>query len=443
MAMRVLWRGDDGYERARRDGVWNALKPQRFPAAIVQARTAQDVIDAVLLARERGLKVKARSGGHSWTSSSIREDAVLVDVGGLDEVQIKGSATSVGPGVHGVDLNRKLESRGLIFPTGHCPTVALGGYLLQGGWGWNSPHVGPACMSVIGVEVVTAGGQLVYADETANADLLWAARGAGPGFFGVVTRFHLRCHPRAASIMASIYVYPMEVVDDVVRWALVLQEELPSQVEFVILGTTPREGGTVVDGPPALVVAATVMFDSDEESVAALKLLETCPVLDRAVARDPYKRMSLDDLYELGGSGPVTGFRWAVDNMWTDAGADELIPGLRDLFLTIPTPASQVFWMRWREQELPNAALSVTGKTYIGAYSGWSDPADDSKYMYWGRDHMRRLEPLSNGIQLADENLEARPEARFLSDENRERLEQLRAKWDPDGLFHSYLMGGR
>jgi FAD/FMN-containing dehydrogenase len=438
----VLWRGDDGYDEARVGAVWNVLKPDRYPAAIVQARTAEDVVEAVRLARERGLKVKARSGGHSWTSSGIREGALLVDVGGLDGIEIDGGTAFAGPGAHGRELNRRLEPHGFIFPTGHCPTVGLGGFLLQGGWGWNSPCVGPACLSVTGVDVVTSAGEVVHADETTNTDLLWAARGAGPGFFGIVTRFELRCHPRAASMMASIYVYPLDVVDDVVRWALDLQEGLPPEVELVMLGTTPREGGKVVDGSPALIVAATVMFDTDAESVAALKLLESCPVRDRALVSDTNVPMTMDDLYELGGSGPVTGFRWAVDNMWTDAGADELVPALRELFLSIPTPASQVFWMRWREQEIPDAALSITGKTYIGAYAGWSDPADDARCVRWGPDHMRRLEPLSNGIQLADENLDARPEARFMSDENLARLEALRAQWDPDGLFLSYLIGG-
>src|SRR5262249_13308282 len=144
---------------------------------------------------------------------------------------------TVQPGAQGRTLNTLLAPHGLMFPTGHCPTVGVGGYLLQGGWGWNSPHVGPACLSVTGVDVVTADGELVHAGE--GHDLLWAARGAGAGYFGIVTRFYLRCHPRPASMMSSIYVYPMDVVDELLHWAAELQETLPSEMEFVILGMTP------------------------------------------------------------------------------------------------------------------------------------------------------------------------------------------------------------
>lgn len=71
----------------------------------------------------------------------------------------------------------------------------MGGYLLNGGWGWNAGEWGPACMSVTGVEMLTADGELVYADGTNNSDLFWAARGAGPGFFVAVTRFDLALKP--------------------------------------------------------------------------------------------------------------------------------------------------------------------------------------------------------------------------------------------------------
>src|SRR5262249_20180835 len=162
------------------------------------------------------LKVKARSGGHSWTGSSVRDDSIHVNLAALDAVTVdpETRTATVQPGAQGRTLNTLLAPHGLMFPTGHCPTVGVGGYLLQGGWGWNSPCVGPACLSVIGVDVVTAKGELVHADERENTDLLWAARGAGAGYFGIVTRFHLRAHRRPASMMSSIYVYPMDVVDE-------------------------------------------------------------------------------------------------------------------------------------------------------------------------------------------------------------------------------------
>ena len=101
---------------------------------------------------------------------------------------------SVGPGCAGNELVATLAEQELFFPAGHCVGVAVGGYLLQGGFGWNGRVHGPACSSVEAIDVVTADGELIRADAGQNADLLWAARGSGPGFFGVVTRFHLRVY---------------------------------------------------------------------------------------------------------------------------------------------------------------------------------------------------------------------------------------------------------
>src|SRR5690242_17078859 len=82
----VLWRDDDGYEQARQDAVWNYRKPDRYPEVIVQAVSESDVVAAVNLAKERGLKVNARSGGHSWSASSVRQGAMLIDLSRLTEI---------------------------------------------------------------------------------------------------------------------------------------------------------------------------------------------------------------------------------------------------------------------------------------------------------------------------------------------------------------------
>lgn len=439
----VLERDAAGYEQARHDAVWNGYKPERYPHAIVLAESADDVVEAVRYAREHDLKVKARSGGHSWTASSVREGAVLIDLSRMDRiVQFDPSAqvAVVEPGVRGRELNGLLADHGLFFPSGHCPTVGLGGFLLQGGWGWLSRVIGPACMSVVGVDVVTAEGELIHADEHENTEWLWAARGSGSGYFGIVVRFHLRCHPRPAAIWEAHHVYPMEVRDELLRWALAEEPSFPDELEFAIMATSPRGPlGEVVAAPPALIVMCSVMAHSDEEAKAALDLLDSCPVRDRAEVALPAQPRSFVELYDGPDSVEPEGFRWSADGMWTNAGADKLVPAVAELFDTIPHGASHVFWYAWREQELPDAAISVQGYLYLAAFAGWTDPAQDDVMLAWPPDQMRRLERFSRGIQLADENLHARP-ARFLTDSNRERLEALRAKYDPEGRFLSYLM---
>ena len=439
---KLLARDAAGYEAARRDAVWNGLKPERYPEAIVLAADEQDVVDAVNYAREHDLPVKARSGGHSWTASSLRDGALLIDLSRLNEITFdpETQIATVGPGVRGRELNGLLAEHGLFFPSGHCPTVGLGGFLLQGGWGWLSRVIGPACLSVVGVDVVCADGTLIHADEHENTDWLWAARGAGAGYFGIVTRFHVRCHPRPAAIWESHHVYPMEVRDELLTWALEAEPTMPAELEFAIMITTPRGPlGEVVDGPAALVVMCSVMADSDAAAQAALAQLDRCPVRDRATVAMPAQPRSFVDLYDGPDSVEPEGFRWSADGMWTNAGAAELVPAIAELLDSIPSPASHVFWYAWREQELPNAAISVQGSLYLAAFAGWTDPAQDAAMRAWPVTQMQRLEPFSRGIQLADENLHARP-ARFLSDENAARLEALRAEHDPDGRFLSYLM---
>jgi FAD/FMN-containing dehydrogenase len=439
----LLQRDAPGYEQARRAAVWNGYKPPRYPEAIVLAASVDEVVEAVRYARGHDLRVKARSGGHSWTASSVREGALLIDLSRLDRILEFDPETRIAvvePGVRGRELNGLLADHGLFFPSGHCPTVGLGGFLLQGGWGWLSRVIGPACMSVVGVDVVTAEGELIHADEHENTDWLWAARGSGAGYFGVVVRFHLRCHLRPAAIWEAHHVYPMQLRDEVLRWALAEEPSFPDELEFAIMATTPRGPlGEVVDGPPALIVMCSVMAESDASAQAALALLDSCPVRDRAHVALPAQPRSFVELYDGPDSVEPEGFRWSADGMWTNAEADELLPAVAHLFETIPHGASHVFWYAWREQELPDAAISVQGYLYLAAFAGWTDPAQDAEMLAWPPDQMRRLEPFSRGIQLADENLHARP-ARFLADENARRLEALRATHDPKGRFLSYLM---
>jgi FAD/FMN-containing dehydrogenase len=437
----LLERDDAAYEGARRDAVWNEFKPDRYPEAIVLATCEQDVVDAVHYARERELKVKARSGGHSWTASSVRNGALLIDLSAMDGVQFDPATqiARVQPGARGRDLNGLLAEHGLFFPSGHCPTVGLGGFLLQGGWGWLSRVIGPACMSVVAVDVVTAEGEVIHADSEHNRDWLWAARGSGAGYFGIVTCFHVRCHPRPRAIWETRLVYPMSLRNEVLTWAMEAEPQMPAELEFVIMATTPRSlSGEVVKGPAALVLMCSVMTDSDEAAQAALALLDGCPVRDLATVVLPAQPRTFVELYDGPEAVEPEGMFWNADGMWTNHGADVVVPAMAELFETIPSAASHVFWYAWREQELPEAAISVQGTLYVAAFAGWSDPAQTAEMLAWPQGQMKRLEPLSRGIQLADENLHYRP-ARFLSDDNAARLEALRAQHDPDGRFLSYL----
>ena len=141
----------------------------------------------------------------------------------------------VGPGKVASAFASELDSQGLFFPVGHCEGIRLGGYLLQGGYGWNSRVLGMACESVLGVHVVTADGEQIYCDAENHPDLYWAARGSGTGFFGVVTSFKLRVHRRPSVLGTCMYMYPIDLADEVFTWARSVSQEIDDRVELQIL----------------------------------------------------------------------------------------------------------------------------------------------------------------------------------------------------------------
>ena len=221
LAGKLHRRGELGYEAARVGRIFNARRPGRYPPAVLLAESEDDVVAGVRLARREGWKVAVRAGGHSWAAWSIRDDALLIDLGGLREVSYDATSgvVSASPAVQGgFELDPYLAARGRFFNGGHCPSVGIGGFLLQGGQGWCARGWGWAGERVVAVDVVTADGERVRADAGQNSDLYWAARGSGPGFCGVVTRFHLQTMPRPATFAHTVHIYPLDAFDEVMSW---------------------------------------------------------------------------------------------------------------------------------------------------------------------------------------------------------------------------------
>lgn len=433
----IITKDSPEYEQTRIDSMWGKRTPDRRPSAFVPATTADDVADAVRLATTQDLPITVRAGGHNWSGSHLRDSAVVIDVSAMDEVSVdEESMTAVaGPGVGGSVLAEELDSMELFFPAGHCRGVKLGGYLLQGGFGWNSRALGPACMSVNGVDVVLADGSQVHADANENADLYWAARGSGTGFFGVVTRFHLQLHRKPAVFANAVYVFAADVLDELYRWAFAIRREVPRTVELMLLMAKHLPGA----GVPGIVLTAPVFADSEVQARADLAFINDCPVLNRALMSNPYFPTTLHDGY----SGTMTAYpdntRWGTDNMWTHGPIDTLVPALDTILDTMPPEPSHCLWMNWSPPaDRPDMAFSVEDDIYIATYGGWQSHTDDDAYGTWAAGHMTRLEPVATGIQLADENLGQRP-ARFLSEANMARFDTIRDHYDPDHRFAGWL----
>jgi FAD/FMN-containing dehydrogenase len=434
-----FYRGTDEYEAARRATVWNSILPDRFPAVIMQARDAKDVVAAVGHARAQGYRVGVRSGGHSWNASHLRDGGMLLDVSRLDHCSVDTDRmiARVGPGKIASVFANELDSQGLFFPAGHCEGIRIGGYLLQGGYGWNSKIVGPACESVLGLEVVTADGETVYCDPENHPDLYWAARGSGPGFFGVVTSFTLRIYKRPPVLGTCLYIYPIDVVDEVFTWGRSIASEIDDRVELQIL--TSRGAPETGSDEPTITIASPVFADSEEQATKALAALGTCPVIDRATVSLPFMPTTLANWYSAVMTKYPEDHRYSVDNMFTSAPAEDLLPGIRKIIETMPPHPSHFIFTGWKTSaDRTDMVYGVEDEIYMALYTAWHDPADDKRYRDWAPSNMAAMSHLATGISLADENL-ARRSATFITNPNMARLDKVRAAYDPDGMFHSWM----
>ena len=138
----IIWRASAStkdFERACFGRLFNQRRPDRYPRAVVHATCEQHIVEAVKLANSLDTRVAVRSGGHSWAAWSVRDDAVLVDLGSYHHLELRedDGIVEVSPSTTGHVLNEMLNARGYMFAGGHCPDVGLGGFLLQGGMGWN------------------------------------------------------------------------------------------------------------------------------------------------------------------------------------------------------------------------------------------------------------------------------------------------------------------
>ena len=431
--------GNTAFEDAAVGRIFNTRRPSRRPAAVLRPADVADVAAGVRLAAAEGLRVAVRAGGHSWAAWSLREDTLLIDLAAFTGMHYdeKTATVTVGPAVRGgLDLDPFLAARGRFFAGGHCPTVGLGGFLLQGGMGWNCRGWGWAAESVDAIQVVTADGDVAWCDETSNADLFWAARGSGPGFFGVVTAFRLRTRERYSELTQTTYVYPPSVAGEVLDWLHTARHDVPPSVELVAVGGTPPLPEELGHTGPALVVDG-VSFDGGSSS---LRALDTCPVAGAALVRKVAEPVTIAELRAEQVRANPEGHRYVVDNAYLAGTAGSLIPAVTPAFTALPTPKSFSLWFDLAHlpaRPLPDMALSVQSDIYFATYVVCESPAQDGSCRAWVSDTMSRLAPFSAGCYLGDSDFTVRTD-RFMSDAAYDRFLRIRADRDPGGLFCGY-----
>ncbi|MDX3073726.1 FAD-binding oxidoreductase [Streptomyces sp. MI02-7b] len=437
----IVRKGDAGYEDVRAGLLWNGYRPDRRPDVIVRAASVRDVPAAIATARAEGLRVAVRSGGHSWCGAPLRDGGMLLDLSALRRcvVDPARATATVEPGLPSGEFTRVLAGAGLAFPTGHGAAVALGGYLLSGGLGWNSGAWGPACASVRAIEAVTADGEVVRCDERENADLFWAARGAGPGFFAVVTAFRLALWPGPAAIATTSYVCHLGEVESLADWVADAAGALPADVEVVLTLSTDPASGEVV-----LSLSGTAFAGSHDEAARALAPLAEPPFTVAPLLRAVAEPTSMQALYARTAALWPEGHRYAADTVWSHADPGTLLtrlgdalgraPSAKSLVLAALAPASR------NPRLLGDTAFSVLGDAKVSAYAVWDDPSRDEANVRWLRGAMAAVAPLGTGHYIAEADLTADDShaRRSYTAADWARLGALRERHDPDGLFHSF-----
>lgn len=433
---KVLRQSDLEFTVRLENTLFNKRPLTQKPDLIVEPQDVEDIQTTLRYAKAVGKKISVCSGGHSWSANHVRTDSILISMKHFNTYEIDKAAMTAkaGPGVGGSVLMKALLKQGLFFPAGHCEGVCIGGYLLQGGFGWNSRKLGMACESVLGLDIVTADGEFVHANATENADLYWAARGAGGGFFGIVVAFHLKVYAKPRYIGAMTHVFGMEQLEEVFRWANTVGPTVPDAIELQLLMTTK----TVKFGKAGIEVAAPIFADTREEWEAAKQFMDKSALKHKAYIKTPYIPFSMALMYKFAMTHYPADHCWSVDNIWTNAPIDELLPHLQKIAATMLPAPTHLLWLNWYPpKQRPAMAFSMENNIYIALYSAWKARDESAQLQSWATDCISKMAHLSTGIQLADENLNHRT-GKFVKDEHLQKLEEIRQARDNTHLFNEW-----
>lgn len=437
----LLLPADPQFEPSRRIG-WNVMLPERRPDMIVRAASQADVVRTLAFAREQSRQVAIRGGGHSWCASALREGGVLLDLGRLDAVMIDPAAATatVGPAVRGTQLLQMLAPHGLAFPVAHCPTVPMGGFLLNGGNGLNYNRWGSACSNVLAVDLVLADGRELTASAEAYPDLFWAARGAGPGFFAVATRFHLALRPLPRAITLSHFVFPNQEIPAACRLVDDLSARVARDVSLVLGIGSPPPGLAGAGGAVASVLGVAFV-DTSDEGAAMLEPVNSDPRVKRALSSTINAPSDFNGIHGAVGAALPGGHRYAVDNVWSNQPLSTLMEGFDEHYARAPSKVSNIiapcFHPEYRHE---GTAHSMWGRQLVYHYTVWTDPSMDEANQAWHAEAMSRLDPHMVGRYVGEADL-TRPAAarQCYAPAAWERLRALRAIYDPHALFFDYL----
>jgi FAD/FMN-containing dehydrogenase len=435
----VLTPDTPGYDEAR--SIWNGLI-DRLPALIVQCSGAADVVDAVNFAREQGLDLSIKAGGHNVAGNAVNDGGIVIDLSQMRGVTVDPAAQTVrvqGGATWG-DCDRETQLFGLAVPGGVVSTTGVAGLTLHGGVGHLRRKYGLSIDSLLSVDVVTADGQFRRASATENEDLFWAVRGAGSNF-GVVTSFEFRAHPVGPMVMVGAIFYPLEDARTILPAWRDFMAAAPDELSSLAIcwSIPPAEPfPPEVHGTPIVAIAAAYCgpVEEGERIVQPLRELGE-PVVD---ASGPWPWLGLQSGFDaIFGPGELRYWKSrALAELSEDA-----IGEILELAGRRPTPLTDiVIWHHGgamsRVGEADTAYGGRDAQFLVTAEANWTDPAQNDEAIGWAREVWDAMERFSTGGMYLNfpgfgEEKEALARAGYGA--NFERLTELKAKYDPDNLF--------
>lgn len=432
--------GDSGYDEART--IWNAMI-DRHPALIVCCQDAADVAAGVNFAREQGLPLSVKGGGHNIAGLAVGEGSLMLDMSAMREIQVDPDRliARAQPGCLLSDLDRETQEHGLATVLGFISATGIAGLTLGGGFGYLTRRYGWTCDNVTAMEVVTADGRIVRAAEDENADLFWGLRGGG-GNYGVVTSFEYRLYPVGPEIIGGGIAWPAKDAGDVLAlyrdWAA---QAPPEHTCVAVLRKAPPAPWLKpeIHGQPivAFFVCDTGALADAEARVAPIKAFGA-PVGDIIQPRPYRAQQSLIDATQPPGRRDY----WKSE--YLPALEPELLARLVEHAGRMISPFSgiTIFPIDGALNRLPGDYSAVGNRDarfVLAIACAWEKAEDDAANIAWVRSTWQDVRRFSTGGTyvnfLTEEEGDERIHAAY--GDNYTRLAQLKAKWDPDNLFRA------
>jgi FAD/FMN-containing dehydrogenase len=435
----VIAPGDEQYDDSRK--IWNAMIDRR-PAAIARCAGVADVIDCVKFARERGIRLSIRSGGHNIAGLSLAEGGLVVDLSHQKGIRLdlEKQTARVQSGVTLGDIDRETTAFGYVVPSGVVSETGLAGLTLGGGFGWLTRKFGWTSDNLLSADVVTAEGELVRASEKENADLFWGLRGGG-GNFGIVTSFEFQMRKVGPIVAAGLILYPMERAQEVVAFYREFSANAPDELTCLLVlrlappaPFLPQE----VHGKPIVGIAVCYAGDAGKGMEAVKPVKEFGEPLVDLIQPKPFTaHQSLLD----SAQAPGRNYYWKSDYLpgLSAAAADVIM----EHTAAFPSPESAVlvFQLGGAVSRIPDessAAAHRDVKYILNVAGSCIDPALTDGMVSWARGVWSAMRPHSTGgayVNFLTEEEGADRVTEAYSAAKLEKLTAVKNKYDPSNFF--------